>query len=146
MCVSTALGSLAGSVLVWRLVHRRSLDRVVAMWVSPLRRAATAALAATASTSTAWCNQRHRDIRSPMAMNAQPQGMPLLVVGSVNADIVIQAPRLPKQGETLKCGGGDVIPGGKVSEISRLPVRIGHVSELRALRETAAVRERAGVA
>ena len=83
-----------------------------------------------------------------MAMSAQPQGMPLLVVGSVNADIVIQAPRLPKQGETLKCGGGDVIPGGKVSasETSRLPVGTGHVSELRALRETPVIRERAGVA
>jgi len=46
-------------------------------------------------------------------MSGAPEGAPLLVVGSVNADIVIQAPRLPKQGETLKCGGGDVIPGGK---------------------------------
>ncbi|HRQ22867.1 MAG TPA: PfkB family carbohydrate kinase, partial [Anaerolineales bacterium] len=37
----------------------------------------------------------------------------ILVIGSLNADLVVRAPRFPKPGETL--GGGDLltIPGGK---------------------------------
>jgi ribokinase len=48
-----------------------------------------------------------------VSMNAPLEARPLLVVGSVNADVVIKVPRLPKAGETLKAGGGDVNPGGK---------------------------------
>ena len=40
-------------------------------------------------------------------------GATVLVVGSVNADIVVTMPRLPVPGETLSGGGGDVLPGGK---------------------------------
>ncbi|KAK3285020.1 hypothetical protein CYMTET_7363, partial [Cymbomonas tetramitiformis] len=39
---------------------------------------------------------------------------PIVVVGSINADIVVEVDRLPKKGETLSAtGGGSVIPGGK---------------------------------
>jgi len=39
---------------------------------------------------------------------------PLVVVGSVNADLVVDVPRMPKPGETLSAtGGGEVVPGGK---------------------------------
>lgn len=39
---------------------------------------------------------------------------PLVVVGSINADLVIDVPRLPKAGETLSGGELSVYPGGKV--------------------------------
>ena len=38
----------------------------------------------------------------------------LLVVGSINADLYFDIERLPKPGETIGAGGGDVLPGGKV--------------------------------
>ena len=39
---------------------------------------------------------------------------PLVVVGSINADLVIEIERLPKGGETLSGGSMSVYPGGKV--------------------------------
>ena len=41
---------------------------------------------------------------------------PLVVVGSINADLVVEVPRLPAQGETLAAEGLTVYPGGKASE------------------------------
>jgi hypothetical protein len=41
------------------------------------------------------------------------QGGGVLVVGSVNADIVVSVPRLPDPGETLLGSGGQVLPGGE---------------------------------
>lgn len=37
----------------------------------------------------------------------------IYVVGSVNADIIVNIPRLPSSGETLLGSGGQVLPGGK---------------------------------
>ena len=39
---------------------------------------------------------------------------PLVVVGSVNADMVLQVERIPAEGETLAAKGLEVFPGGKV--------------------------------
>ena len=39
---------------------------------------------------------------------------PLLVAGSINADLVAEVPRLPKPGETMNSSGFSVYPGGKV--------------------------------
>ena len=49
-----------------------------------------------------------------MVARAQHQA-PLVVVGSVNADLVLQVERLPKDGETLGAQSLDTFPGGKVS-------------------------------
>jgi ribokinase len=37
----------------------------------------------------------------------------ILVVGSLNTDLVVQAPRFPKPGETISGGDLQIIPGGK---------------------------------
>jgi hypothetical protein len=39
---------------------------------------------------------------------------PLVVVGSVNADLVLQVNRMPDAGETLTADSLDYFPGGKV--------------------------------
>lgn len=39
---------------------------------------------------------------------------PLVVVGSINADLVIEVDRLPKPGETIGSHSMQVFPGGKV--------------------------------
>lgn len=41
-------------------------------------------------------------------------GEALVVVGSVNADMVLQVERLPKEGETLAASNLMTFPGGKV--------------------------------
>jgi len=38
---------------------------------------------------------------------------PLVVVGSVNADIYVEIERLPMEGETIAAGSGQTLPGGK---------------------------------
>jgi hypothetical protein len=38
---------------------------------------------------------------------------PLVVVGSVNADIYLEIERLPMEGETIAAGSGQTLPGGK---------------------------------
>ncbi len=43
----------------------------------------------------------------------------LVVVGSVNADMVLQVERLPKEGETLAASNLLTFPGGKVSFVCR---------------------------
>jgi hypothetical protein len=43
------------------------------------------------------------------------QMKPLVVVGSVNADLVLSVDRLPQPGETLGAKGMSFFPGGKVS-------------------------------
>lgn len=39
---------------------------------------------------------------------------PLVVVGSVNADLVLQTDRIPSAGETLSAQNLETFPGGKV--------------------------------
>lgn len=56
-----------------------------------------------------------RSQASTTAMLGSNDGVkPLVVVGSINADLVIEVPRLPKPGETLAGGTMNVYPGGKV--------------------------------
>lgn len=50
---------------------------------------------------------------------------PILVVGSVNADLIVQVDRLPVPGETLKGGGGQVLPGGKGANQAVAASRLG---------------------
>jgi len=58
----------------------------------------------------------------------------ILVIGSLNADLVVRAPRFPKPGETL--GGGDLltIPGGKGANqavaAARQGVQVGMVGRV----------------
>ena len=40
--------------------------------------------------------------------------MPLVVVGSINADLVLEVERLPKDGETMGASSLNTFPGGKV--------------------------------
>jgi len=44
---------------------------------------------------------------------------PLLVVGSINADLVLEVGRLPKPGETIAATSMSVYPGGKVCILLR---------------------------
>src|SRR5436190_20483832 len=37
----------------------------------------------------------------------------ILVIGSLNADLVVRAPRFPEPGETISGGDLQIIPGGK---------------------------------
>lgn len=46
---------------------------------------------------------------------------PLVVVGSVNADLVLQVSRLPDAGETMTADSLDTFPGGKVQHDVRRP-------------------------
>lgn len=62
----------------------------------------------------------------PMAkMSSSSTSTDVLVVGSVNADIVVKIPRLPLPGETLAGGGGDVLPGGKGANQAVAASKIG---------------------
>ncbi|KAI8107444.1 hypothetical protein M9435_002473 [Picochlorum sp. BPE23] len=45
--------------------------------------------------------------------DSSAKNKPLVVVGSVNADLVIEVDRLPKKGETISGGAMTVHPGGK---------------------------------
>lgn len=47
-------------------------------------------------------------------MFGEEEKKPLVVVGSINADLVIEVERLPKRGETMSGGDMNVYPGGKV--------------------------------
>ena len=46
--------------------------------------------------------------------DSSAKNKPLVVVGSINADLVIEVERLPKKGETMSGGAMTVHPGGKV--------------------------------
>ncbi len=49
----------------------------------------------------------------------------ILVIGSANMDLVVQAPRLPKPGETLSGGGFRLAPGGKGANQAVAASRLG---------------------
>jgi ribokinase len=49
----------------------------------------------------------------------------ILVVGSLNADLVVRAPRFPHPGETISGGDLQVIPGGKGANQAVAAVRLG---------------------
>lgn len=50
---------------------------------------------------------------------------PLCVVGSLNMDLVVRAPRLPRPGETLLAGSWDTVPGGKGANQAVAMARMG---------------------
>lgn len=51
---------------------------------------------------------------------------PLVVVGSINADLVIEIERLPKRGETLSGGSMSVYPGGKGANQAAAASNLGY--------------------
>ncbi|NTU55508.1 MAG: ribokinase, partial [Anaerolineales bacterium] len=55
----------------------------------------------------------------------------ILVVGSLNADLVVRAPRFPRPGETISGEDLQVVPGGKGANQAVAAARLGaHVSML----------------
>lgn len=51
----------------------------------------------------------------------------ILVVGSLNADLVVRAPRFPQPGETISGGDLQVIPGGKGANQAVAAARLGAI-------------------
>ncbi|GAQ79613.1 ribokinase [Klebsormidium nitens] len=51
---------------------------------------------------------------------------PLVVVGSINADIYVEVDRLPKPGETLAAGSGYTLPGGKGANQAACAAKLGY--------------------
>ncbi|HLA08173.1 MAG TPA: PfkB family carbohydrate kinase, partial [Anaerolineales bacterium] len=49
----------------------------------------------------------------------------ILVVGSLNADLVVRAPRFPQPGETISGDDLQVIPGGKGANQAVAAARLG---------------------
>lgn len=49
----------------------------------------------------------------------------IVVVGSINADLVVRVPRHPAPGETLTGSGGTVLPGGKGANQALAAARLG---------------------
>jgi ribokinase len=54
------------------------------------------------------------------------QQKPLVVVGSVNADLVLPIERLPKPGETLAAASIETVPGGKGANQAAAAARAGY--------------------
>ena len=66
-----------------------------------------------------------RAMPRPRALGVREAENTVLVVGSVNADIVVSIPRLPVPGETLLGSGGQVLPGGKGANQAVAAGRLG---------------------
>jgi len=54
---------------------------------------------------------------------------PLVVVGSINADLVLEVPRLPKPGETLSSTTMNVYPGGKGANQAAAAAKLGYPTQ-----------------
>lgn len=54
----------------------------------------------------------------PPATSSSSTALPLLVVGSINQDVVLKVERLPAPGETLAASSMEMFPGGKVRSVS----------------------------
>ncbi|GAB4813713.1 hypothetical protein N2152v2_000759 [Parachlorella kessleri] len=54
------------------------------------------------------------------------KGAPLVVVGSVNADLVVEVDRLPRPGETLAADTLKVYPGGKGANQAAAAAKLGY--------------------
>jgi hypothetical protein len=70
------------------------------------------------------------DMRSASLSGAAQAGTearpPLVVVGSVNADLVLAVERLPKPGETLGASSLAFYPGGKGANQAAAAARLGY--------------------
>lgn len=51
---------------------------------------------------------------------------PLVVVGSVNADIYVEIERLPVEGETIAAASGQTLPGGKGANQAACAARLSY--------------------
>ncbi|GFR41527.1 hypothetical protein Agub_g2223 [Astrephomene gubernaculifera] len=58
--------------------------------------------------------------------NMSSPSKPLVVVGSVNADLVLPIERLPKPGETLAAASIETVPGGKGANQAAAAARAGY--------------------
>ena len=73
---------------------------------------------------------RRFNVRAQSSENGRDTvGKPLVVVGSVNADMVLQVDRLPEAGETLAAEDLETFPGGKVHTPSLQPLHCILMSE-----------------
>lgn len=54
-------------------------------------------------------------------MYGEEDARPLVVAGSINADLVAEVARLPRPGETMDAKGFNVYPGGKVGRARPRP-------------------------
>ncbi len=61
--------------------------------------------------------------------NTEEPIKPLVVVGSINADLVLEVPRLPKPGETLSSSTMNVYPGGKGANQAAAASKLGYPTE-----------------
>lgn len=55
---------------------------------------------------------------------------PLIVVGSVNADIYVEVERLPIEGETIAARSGQTFPGGKGANQAACAARLSYPTYL----------------
>jgi ribokinase len=58
-----------------------------------------------------------------------PSKRPILVIGSINMDLVANTPRIPRAGETLIGTGFSTTPGGKGANQAVAAARLGHPVE-----------------
>jgi hypothetical protein len=73
-------------------------------------------VAAHGSSSSARSSRAASTAAAAADRSGAAQMKPLVVVGSVNADLVLSVDRLPQPGETLGAKGMSFFPGGKVGE------------------------------
>lgn len=52
--------------------------------------------------------------------------LPLVVVGSVNADIYVEVERIPIEGETIAATSGQTFPGGKGANQAACAARLSY--------------------
>lgn len=83
-----------------------------------------------ASTATAVSASRNHTQGLYMAGQI-PAQKPLVVVGSINADLVVEVTRLPKKGETIstKSGSMNVYPGGKGANQAVAAANLGYPTQ-----------------
>lgn len=66
------------------------------------------------------CRRSHQSRCSASSGGNGDAQRPLVVVGSINADLVLQVSRMPDAGETLEAATLDTFPGGKVLRLPQL--------------------------
>ncbi|KAK9842005.1 hypothetical protein WJX81_003817 [Elliptochloris bilobata] len=69
---------------------------------------------------------RRFNINSALQPHACAATKPLLVVGSMNMDLVLRVDRLPAAGETISASSLETFPGGKGANQAAAAARLGH--------------------